>query len=99
MFPTGVTISMFVFHIALGLFNHFYVSNTRPAGANSKATAGTPKERKMALKHRTAIFQQNTQKKYAKKNGYWGLDFGPLELNFVFILASWIQFQTSWIKF
>ena len=26
---------------------------TRPSGARSKASAGTPKERKMALKHRT----------------------------------------------
>ena len=29
------------------------VRMTRPSGVRSKATAGTPKERKMALKHRT----------------------------------------------
>ena len=31
--------------------------------------------------------------------GRWGLYFGPLEVNFWSILASWIQFQTSWIQF
>ena len=43
---------------------------TRPSGARSKATAGTPKERKMAFFNFTPKYaKKNTprQKKYAKK--------------------------------